>query len=128
VRERRAITIRGTPTGPNGGWIASAVAFLICLTLGASAQVARHAASEQPRLVTLSIVGTSDLHGEAFPRNGRGGLALFAGYINNLRAARAADGGAVLLIDSGDTFQGNVESNLSEGAVIVDAYNALGYT
>jgi 5'-nucleotidase len=45
-----------------------------------------------------------------------------------LRAVRAADGGAVLLIDSGDTFQGNVESNLSEGAVIVDAYNALGYT
>jgi 5'-nucleotidase len=101
---------------------------LICLTLGAAAQGSRHAAAEPPRLVTLSIVGTSDLHGEAFPRNGRGGLPLFAGYVNNLRAARAADGGAVLLIDSGDTYQGNVESNLSEGAVIVDAYNALGYT
>jgi 2',3'-cyclic-nucleotide 2'-phosphodiesterase (5'-nucleotidase family) len=131
-----AITTRGRHTGPfdcargrpNDGWIASAVAFLIYLTLGASAQVARHAASEPPGFVTLSIVGTSDLHGEAFPRNGRGGLPLFAGYVNNLRAVRAADGGAVLLIDSGDTFQGNVESNLSEGAVIVDAYNALGYT
>ena len=48
--------------------------------------------------------------------------------MNNLRAARAADGGAVLLIDSGDTFQGNVESNLSEGAVVIDAYNAMRYT
>ena len=81
---------------------------------------------DEPALVTLSIVGTSDLHGA---RNSSfGGLPLLAGYVNNLRAARASDGGAVLLIDSGDTFQGDVESNLSEGAVIVDAYNAMGYT
>ena len=86
------------------------------------------AARDQPALVTLSIVGTSDLHGAALPSNGLGGLALLAGYVNNLRAARASDGGAVLLIDSGDTFQGDVESNLSEGALIVDAYNAMGYT
>src|SRR5437762_4410030 len=78
--------------------------------------------------ITLSIVGTNDLHGEAFARNGRGGLALFGGYVNNLRAARAADGGALLLLDAGDTFLGTVESHLSEGAVVVDAYNALGYT
>ena len=79
-------------------------------------------------IATLSIVGTSDLHGAAFPRNGVGGLALLAGYVNNLRAARAADGGAVLLVDSGDTFQGDIESNLSEGALVEDAYNAMGYT
>lgn len=86
------------------------------------------AAPDEPALVTLSIVGTSDLHGVASPRNGLGGLPLLAGYLNNLRAARASDGGAVLLIDSGDTFQGDVESNLSEGALIIDAYNAMGYT
>ncbi len=34
----------------------------------------------------------------------------------------------MLLVDSGDTFQGGIESDLSEGAVIVDAYAALGYT
>ncbi len=78
--------------------------------------------------VTLSIVGTSDLHGAAAPRNGLGGLGLLAGYVNNLRRVRAADGGAVLLIDSGDTFEGEVESDLSEGALIVDAYNAMRYT
>jgi 5'-nucleotidase len=33
----------------------------------------------------------------------------------------------VLLLDAGDTFQGGIESNLSEGALVVDAYNALGY-
>ncbi len=86
------------------------------------------AAADRPALVTLSIVGTSDLHGVAFPRTGPGGLPLLAGYVNNLRAARASDGGAVLLVDSGDTFQGDVDSNLSEGALVVDAYNAMGYT
>jgi 5'-nucleotidase len=86
------------------------------------------AAPDQPALVTLSIVGTSDLHGAVFPKNGLGGLPLLAGYVNNLRVARASDGGAVLLIDSGDTFQGGIESNLSEGALVVDAYNAMGYT
>ena len=86
------------------------------------------AVPDEPALVTLSIVGTSDLHGAGLARNERGGLPLLAGYVNNLRAARASDGGAVLLIDSGDTFQGDVESNLSEGSLIVDAYNAMGYT
>ena len=77
--------------------------------------------------VTLSIVGTTDLHGRVFPSDGRGGLALLGGYLRNLRAARALDGGAVLLLDAGDTFQGGIESNLSEGWLVVDAYNALGY-
>jgi len=85
------------------------------------------APGRSPR-VTLSIVGTSDLHGYFMPRAGRGGLGVFAGYVNNLRASRRADGGAVLLLDAGDTFQGGVESDLSEGALVVDAYNALGYT
>ena len=96
---------------------------------GLLALVCVAAAPREPALATLSIVGTSDLHGAVFPRNGGpGGLPLLAGYVNNLRAARASDGGAVLLLDSGDTFQGGIESNLSEGAVIVDAYNAMGYT
>jgi 2',3'-cyclic-nucleotide 2'-phosphodiesterase (5'-nucleotidase family) len=93
----------------------------ICLCSGAAAPLA-------PAIVTLSIVGTTDLHGYVFARDGRGGLALFGGYLENLRAARAADGGAMLLIDTGDTYLGGIESNLSEGAIVVDAYNALGYT
>jgi 2',3'-cyclic-nucleotide 2'-phosphodiesterase (5'-nucleotidase family) len=71
--------------------------------------------------VTLSIVGTNDLHG-AIER-----LPLLGGFVANLRAARAADGGGVLLVDGGDMFQGTLESNLAEGADVVRAYNALGY-
>ena len=34
----------------------------------------------------------------------------------------------MLVLDAGDTFQGGIESNLSEGLMVVDAYNAIGYT
>ncbi len=71
--------------------------------------------------VTISLVGTNDLHGhiEALPR--------LAGYLANLRRARARDGGGVVLVDAGDMFQGTLESNLGEGAAVVRAYNLLGY-
>jgi 5'-nucleotidase len=91
-------------------------------------------AAETPERIIISIVGTNDLHGALTPDDrARGGLTVFGGYLQNLRAARNADRGAVLLLDAGDTFQATtstmrgLESNLSEGGVVVDAYNALGY-
>ena len=107
-------------------------AFAVCgllLAAGCAPAVAPPpaAAPTSAAPITLSIVGTNDLHGGVVARNGRGGLALLGGYVNNLRAARARDGGAVLLIDAGDMFQGTLESNLGEGAAVVAAYNALGY-
>ena len=101
------------------------------LGLAALAGVAFAAFVAVPRgspTVTFSIVGTTDLHGNIFGGDGRGGLELLGGYLDNLHAARAADGGAVVLIDTGDTYQAGIESDLSEGAVVIDAYNALGYT
>src|SRR5262245_47391265 len=80
-----------------------------------------------PRPITITVVGTNDLHGGIAPRDGRGGLALFAGYLANVRRAREKDGGAVVLVDAGDRFQGTLESNLAEGAPVVAAYDALGY-
>jgi 5'-nucleotidase len=90
---------------------------LLALSLAACA-----AAPARPRgPVTLTILGTNDRHGalELLP--------ILAGYVDNVRAARAADGGAVLLLDGGDLFQGTLESNLAEGAPVVAAMNALGY-
>lgn len=103
------------------------LALAIGCTLGVTAWHASAGAQPASDLI-LSIVGTNDLHGRIFASRGRGGLALLAGFLNNLRAARAADAGGVVLLDAGDTFQGGIESNLSEGAIVVDAYNALGYT
>ncbi len=79
------------------------------------------------RTITISVVGTNDLHGGVAARDGKGGLARFAGFLANLRRARSADGGAVLLVDAGDMFQGSLESDLNEGAAVVRAYNALDY-
>jgi 5'-nucleotidase len=80
------------------------------------------ALARPPSRVTITLVGTSDLHGRL------AALPWFAGFLKNLRAARARDGGAVILLDAGDLFQGTLESNLAEGAPVVAAYNALGYT
>jgi len=78
--------------------------------------------------VIISVLGTNDVHGALSGALGGGGLTVFSGYVAALRSARAADGGVVLLIDGGDMWQGTLESNLSEGAALVEAYNALGYT
>lgn len=82
--------------------------------------------------VHVVIVATTDLHGwfdgHRDSRAGTppyGGLPLFAGYVD---ALRAANGDRVVLVDSGDLFQGTLESNLFEGEPVVRAYNAIGYT
>ncbi len=70
--------------------------------------------------VTISVVGTNDVHGHVEQ------LPLLAGYVANLRAARADDGG-VVLVDAGDIFQGTLESNLGEGDVMIEAFAEMGY-
>lgn len=78
--------------------------------------------------VTISIIGTNDVHGALEPDKNAGGIVTVSAYANALRQARAVDGGAVLLIDAGDMWQGTLESNLVEGSAVVDAYNAMGVT
>ena len=67
------------------------------------------------------MLGTNDLHGHLES------LPVFGGFVANLRRVRAQDGGAVILVDAGDMFQGTLESNLNEGGAVVRAYAALGY-
>lgn len=86
----------------------------------------------QPREpIRLAVVGTNDFHGWLEPHDERspagavvpvGGIDVFAGYLRVLR-----EQGPVLLLDAGDMWQGTLASNLSEGAAVVEAYNALGY-
>lgn len=86
------------------------------------------AACSAPSEFVITVIGTNDVHGVLIPQQDRGGLVNISGYVRAVREARAEDGGAVLLIDAGDMWQGTLESNLSEGASIVEAYNSLGYT
>lgn len=85
--------------------------------------------------VHVVIVGTTDVHGwfnghvETPPDGGEGvlwgGLPVLATHVEALRAQH---GGRVLLVDSGDMFQGTLESNLFEGEAVVRGYNTMGYT
>ncbi len=81
-----------------------------------------------PQPVHVVIVGTTDIHGWFAGRKVDnlqvGGLPLFGSYVE---ALRAQNGGRVVLVDSGDLFQGTLESNYFEGEPIVRAYNGLGY-
>lgn len=80
----------------------------------------------------ITIVGTNDVHGwvaglkETFPRGDirYSGLATFASYVQVLRQDNP-DG--VILVDAGDIFQGTLVSNLTEGSVVIEAFNQLGY-
>lgn len=84
--------------------------------------------------IRLTVVGTNDVHGWVSPHRvslkggvevREGGAAAFAGYVARLRADNP---GGVLLVDAGDLFQGTLASNLTEGAIVFDVYNHLGYT
>ena len=78
--------------------------------------------------VHVILVGTTDVHGWYNGRvdDGvrRGGVATLAAYVEALRAKH---GERVIVLDSGDMFQGTLESNLFEGEPVVRAYNAVGY-
>ena len=85
-------------------------------------------AGQAPRgdVFTLSVVGFNDVHGQLYADADRRGLVAVTAYVEALRSLRKIDGGAVLLIDAGDMWQGTLDSNLAEGARVVEAYNALG--
>ena len=97
------------------------VVTLSLLVLAGCAQVAT-----RPDLAVITVIGTNDVHGELVEQTDRGGLTTLSGYVNAVRAARAADGG-LLLVDAGDMWQGTLESNLNEGYSVVETYNAMGY-
>ena len=109
---------------------ASLLAGLACGT--PTAAVAPPVPAPPTAPLRLTIAGTNDWHGWAQPHQAHakdgstvdeGGLALYASVLKQLRQET---GGRLLVLDAGDIFQGTLVSNLSEGAVMVDAFNALG--
>ncbi len=80
-----------------------------------------------PAETTITFIGTNDVHGQLQPRDDRGGLLSISAYVEAVRAVRREDNGHVLVIDAGDMWQGTLESNITEGAAVVAAYNALGF-
>jgi 5'-nucleotidase len=67
----------------------------------------------------IVILATSDQHGH---------VEQAARLGHYFAAERAQAPGRVLAVDGGDMFQGTLVSNLHEGAAMIHALNALGYT
>jgi 5'-nucleotidase len=118
---------------PSGSALVGLLALLSSALLGCGGPRAREpivqpsaerAPSPPPRNAepdfTLSFLGLNDVHGRLKALPG------FAGYAANLRRVRAAEGGALAVVDAGDMFQGTLESNLTEGASVISAYRVLG--
>ena len=103
--------------------------FLFLLAFGCAS-----VAPKPPEPVRVVIVGTTDVHGwfngrvETPPGGGEGvlwgGLPALASYVEVLRKE---NDGRVIVVDSGDMFQGTLESNLFEGEAVVRGYNVIGY-
>src|ERR1051325_8845215 len=102
---------------------------LLLFLLFASCSATPPPAAVPAQPVHVVVVGTTDVHGwfngHVDKSTRTGGLALFKAYVDTLRAE---DPGRVLLVDSGDLFQGTLESNVFEGEPVIRGYNALGYT
>ena len=80
--------------------------------------------------ITIAIVGTNDIHGQAYERDFTfnnetyqvGGYKLLSGLIDILKKEFNEN---ILWFDAGDQFTGTVESMRSNGTLMVDFYNAL---
>jgi len=87
----------------------------------------------------LTIVAINDTHGAllevAAPKwiasstdSEIGGADWFGGYLEAIREEAKEHGGAVIVLDAGDAFQGTLISNHFQGRSVTEVYNALGVT
>jgi 5'-nucleotidase len=92
-----------------------------------------------PRARRLTVVGINDTHGalletkpagwmRQFTGDNVGGIDWFAGYLAAVRGEAKEHGGAVVVLDAGDMFQGTLISNQFNGRSVVESYDALGVT
>ncbi|NTX12292.1 5'-nucleotidase C-terminal domain-containing protein [Myxococcus sp. CA056] len=110
------------------------LALVTCAAACAGTQPSAPVSSPPASPVRITLVGLNDFHGQVEPHRARladgrtveeGGAATLAAYVARLREDNP---GGVLLLDGGDLFQGTLASNLTEGAIVVDVYNHLGFT
>jgi hypothetical protein len=74
------------------------------------------------QIVDFTILHTNDFHGQLEPVGSNPGMARVAAYIKSVRGAVGSD--KVLLVDSGDSMQGSLLSNIQKGAPAIAAFNA----
>lgn len=102
-----------------------------CLLGGAPNTIPPRPNAAEP--IRITLIATNDIHGWVYPQRYRlqdgteateGGFGAFAGYLSILRRQNP---GGTLLLDGGDLFQGTLAAKLTEGSVVIQAMNRLGY-
>lgn len=73
----------------------------------------------------VNILTVNDIHGAAEATSSNAGLAKMTTKINKIRKQYGEDN--VVLLCAGDTFQGQFISNVTEGRVMIDAMNEMGF-
>jgi 5'-nucleotidase len=85
----------------------------------------------KPNERLITILGTNDIHGAIeTDANGKGGMALWAGIVNSIRAGLQRSHGnqaTVVLLDGGDQYQGTLISSRSEGQTIIKEMRLMAY-
>jgi len=85
---------------------------------------------ENKETITIAILGTNDIHGQAYEKNLRygentlkiGGFKLLSGFINKIRSEFQ---GKFLWLDAGDQFLGTVENQRTGGSLMIDFFNIM---
>src|SRR5689334_12154128 len=116
---------------PRHRWLLLIALFLPNLVACASS--GHQVAGKQTPPLVITLIGTNDVHGWMMAHDETradgstmrvGGADLLASYVAILRSENP---GRVVLLDAGDMFQGTLASNMTEGAAVVQVYNAIGY-
>ena len=112
----------------------SILAIAILVLTGVAGALAEEAASEsasRPTETRICVFETSDIHGYLLDTSSgdentfQYRLAYIAQIVNNARASGEYDD--VLLLDGGDIYQGMPASNLTNGAAMRAAFDAMDY-
>ena len=86
---------------------------------------------DDPDILYIPIIHTNDIHGTFYPKKillpsknlySIGGLEYLAKYISIMKEEWKD---RLLLFDTGDEFQGGLESHISQGKIIMDFFNEL---
>lgn len=108
--------------------------FLLAFVFSSCSHVPSAPFQDSEDLRTVTILGTNDIEGAVRPREARvgdaniehGGLEWLQAYIQTITEI-AGSKEKVLLLDAGDIYQGSLESNVSQGGVMIRAFNHMGY-
>ena len=104
----------------------SVALFLFATVLGACAHTGSKVTA--PPSDEIAILAFNDFHGALLPRKHAGDLESGGALAlaRTVATARELYGDRLLVLEAGDSMQGTLESNLVEGASVIDVFNRMG--